>query len=94
MAALHSLFGQLPVYDEPLGSPMLKMGMHSAVLVPNAHRHASRFRLKQGFSVSLKQLFNFQSVLITPFLEGNDIVFPRFNGTVMFRLQVAGSVKE
>ena len=89
MRTMHTADGDISVYVDDLGKPCIKCGNFFLSLVPQHHKNASRLRIKQGFAVSLADVFNFKRVMIAPVFDGNELVFLRFNGQEMFRLKVA-----
>lgn len=91
MRTMHTADGSIGVYYDELGTPFLKCANLFLPLVNQTDKRASRVRIRQGFALSLTGLFNFKRILIAPFIDGTDIVFPRANGQEMFRLKVAGS---
>ena len=91
MRTLHTPDGDIGIYNENIGSPCLKVGRYYMPMTAISSRYASRIRIKQGYAVSLLEMFNFKRVLAKIERDLTDIVFRRYNGEEMFRLKLAGN---
>ena len=90
MRALYSSDGSIPVYDYNPGSPYLRAGRFFIPLVVWGDAMASKLRVLQGYALTLAAMIDLKRVLVAPYVDGDEIVFPRYDGTEMFRLKIAG----
>ncbi len=93
MRALYTSDGDIPMFDDDMGSPQIKAGRYFIPLLPSSHKNASKIRVlkRDGHSLALAKdgIFNFNRILVRPYRRGDDIVFPRANGDILFTLSIA-----
>lgn len=89
MRQLVTRSGIINLYEDDLGKPSLKIGNYYIPLVPIGHLKASNIRIRQGYALAFEARFNFKQALVKPYLQDGAVVFPKFNGEIMFRLEVA-----